>query len=84
MKFKTKGVKVNGKIISDHVALFARLLVVGSKKRMELSTLFNSKLSPVPASIIDEYRCLRNGNKSMIVQRLGIFVSQSPPTRHTR
>ena len=59
MKFKTKGLKVNGKIICDLVALFARLLVVGSKKRMEFSTLFNYVLSQVPASIIDEYGCLR-------------------------
>ena len=40
-KFKRKGVKVNGKIIYDLVVLFAWLLVVGSKRRMELSTLFN-------------------------------------------
>ena len=59
MKFKKKGLKFNGRIICDLVALFDRLLVVGSKRRMELSTLFNYKLSPVPASIIDEYGCLR-------------------------
>ena len=54
MKFKTKGVKVNGKIIFDLEALFARLLVVRSKRRMALSTLFIYKLDPVPTSIIDE------------------------------
>ena len=79
MKFKTKGVKVNGKIICDLEALFARLLVVGSKRRMELSTLFNYELSPIPASIIDEYGCLRKGNKFVIVQRLGILVPNPHP-----
>lgn len=79
MKFKTKGVKVNGKIICDLEALFARLLVVGSKRRMELSAFFDYELSPVPASIIDEYGCLRKGNKSVIIQRLGILVPNPHP-----
>ena len=65
-KFRTKGVKVNGKIICNLVALFAWLLVVWNKRRMELSTLFNYKLGPVPASIITEYGYLRNGNKYVI------------------
>ena len=59
--------------------VFARLLVVGSKRRIELSTLFNYELSPVPASIIDEYGCLRNGNKYVIVQHLGILVPNPNP-----
>ena len=71
--------EVNGKIICDLVALFAWLLVVGSKRRMELSTLVNYKLSPVPASIINEYECLRNSNKSVIVQHLGILVPNLHP-----
>ena len=50
------------------------LLVVGKKRRMELSTLFIYKLGPVPASIISEYGCLRNSNKSVIVQHLEILV----------
>ncbi|KAJ8392658.1 hypothetical protein AAFF_G00073320 [Aldrovandia affinis] len=79
MKFKPKGVKFNGKIICDLEALFARLLVVGSKRRMELSALFDYELGPVPASIINEYGCLRKGNKSVIVQCLGILVPNPHP-----
>ena len=79
MTFKTKGVKVNGKIICDLVALFAWLLVVGSKRRMELSTIFIYELGPVPASIINEYGCVRNSNKSVIVQLLGIVVPNLNP-----
>ena len=73
MKFTTKQVKVNEKITCDLQALFARLLVVGSKRSMELSNLFDFELSPVPASIIDEFGCLRKGNKSVLVQRLGVL-----------
>ena len=46
---------------------------------MELSTLFNYKLGPVPASIIGKYGCLRNSNKSVIVQRLEILVPNPHP-----
>ena len=52
---------------------------MGSKRRTELLTLFNYQLCPVLASINDEYRCLRKGNKSVIVQRLGILVSNPHP-----
>ena len=79
MKFKAKGVKVNGKIMYDLVALFAWLLVVGSKRKIELSTLFNYKLGPVSASIINEYGCLRNSNESVIIQHLGIVVPNLHP-----
>lgn len=78
MKFMPKGVKVNGKTVRDLQAIFARLLVVGSKRHIELSTLFNYELGPVPASIIDEYGFLRKGNKSVFVQRLGI-LDPNPP-----
>ena len=78
MTQNTKRVKVNDKITCDLEALFARLLVVGSKRSMELSTLFEYELSPVPASIIDEYGCLRKGNKSVLVHRLGI-LDPNPP-----
>ena len=67
MKFTTKRVKVT----CDLEALFARLLVVGSKRSMELSTLFDFKLSPV-------HGCLRKGIKSVIVQRLGILEANPP------
>ena len=52
--------------------------MVGSKRSIELSTLFDYELSPVPSSIIDEYGCLRKGNKSVIVQRLGVLEANPP------
>ena len=78
MTFNTKRLKVNDKITCDLESLFAQLLVVGSKRSMELSTLFEYELSPVPASIINEYGCLRKGNKSVLVQRLGILEPNPP------
>lgn len=79
MKFMHKGVKVNGKIVCDLQSIFARLLMVGSKKHMELSALFDFELGPVPASIVDEYGCLRKGNKSVIAQRLGVLDPNPQP-----
>ena len=76
MTFNKKRLKVNDKIPWDLESLFARLLVVGSKRSMALSTLFEYK--PVPASIINEYGCLRKGNKSVLIQRLGILEPNPP------
>ena len=56
-----------------------RHVVVGNKRRMELSTLFIYELGLVPASIIGKYGCLRNSNKSVIVQRLEILVPNPHP-----
>ena len=63
------------------MALLAWLLVVRSKRRMELSILFKYKFGPVPASIIDDYRCIRKCNNSLIVN---ILESLFPiPTHQT-
>ena len=54
MKFQKKGMKVSGKVVYDLESLFARLLVVGGQRKMELSSLFKYEFSPVPLSIIDD------------------------------
>ena len=56
----------------DMEVLFARLLVVGQQRGIDLRDVFDHKLSPVPPSLIDEYGCLRKGDKSILVKRLGV------------
>lgn len=51
--------------------LFAWLLMVGSKRKMEL---FDYEFSPVPEPIIDEYGCIRKCIKSVIFTHHGILV----------
>ena len=76
MKFKTKGVKSMERSYVSLRRCLLQLLVVGNKRRMELSTLFIYELGP----IIGEYGCLRNSNKTVIVQHLEILVLNLHPT----
>eukprot|EP00745_Piridium_sociabile_P013977 TRINITY_DN2058_c0_g1_i7.p1 TRINITY_DN2058_c0_g1~~TRINITY_DN2058_c0_g1_i7.p1 ORF type:complete len:474 (+),score=89.64 TRINITY_DN2058_c0_g1_i7:286-1707(+) len=78
MQVLMKSVKVNDKPVYDLEAVFARLLIVGQKRNIELASVFQHELSPVPPSLIDEYCFLRKGNKAVLVSRLGIII-QNPP-----
>ena len=52
-----------------------RLMMIGQRRQLELGPLFDYELSAVPASLIDEQGCLRKGNKSALVIRLGVIES---------
>ena len=45
---------------------------------MQLANIFQFELSPVPTALIDEYGCLRKGNKAVLVKSLGVPI-KSPP-----
>ena len=72
MEVMKKAVTVKGKAIYDMEVLFAQLLVVGQQRGIDLKDVFDHELSPVPPSLIDEYGCLRKGDKSVLVKRLGV------------
>ena len=57
--------------------IFLRLMMIGQIRQLELGPLFDYELSVVPASLIDEQGCLRKGNKSALVKRLGVRVHAS-------
>ena len=67
-----RGINFGGKTIFDLEAIFIRLLVVGQHRKLQLTTIFQYELCSVPPSLIDEYGCLRNGNKSILCNRLGV------------
>ena len=69
MKSKTKP----GKPTIDLENIFVRLTMIGQRRQLELGPLFDYELSAVPASFIDEQGCLRKGNKSALVKRLGVI-----------
>ena len=78
-KFKTmellkKAVTVNGKAIYDIETLFSRLLVVGQQRSIDIANVFQFKLSPVPPALIDEYGCLRKGDKAVLVKSPTVSV----------
>ena len=78
MEVMKKALTVKGKPIYDMDALFARLLVVGQQRGIELKDVFDHELSPVPPSLIDEFGCLRKGDKSVLVKRLGVPDENAP------
>ena len=64
--------------IYDLEALFARFLVIGQQRNIQLLSVFEYELSPVPPSLVDEFGYLRKGDKSVLVKRLG-SESESMP-----
>ena len=52
-------------------ALFARFLIIGQQPNIQLLSVFQYKLSPVPHSLVDEFGYLLKGDKSVLMKRLG-------------
>ena len=78
MQDMTNVVIVNGKVIFDIETLFARLLVVGQQRGVEVTDIFQHELSHVPPSLIDEFGCLRKGDKTVLVKCLGVPDNGAP------
>ena len=75
MELLKKAVTVKGKAIYDIETLFSRLLVVGQQRSIDIADVFQLELSPVPPGLIDEYSCLRKGDKAMLVKSLSVSVT---------
>ena len=45
---------------------------------MEVTDIFQYELSHVPPFLIDEFRCLRKGVKTVLVKCLGVPVNSAP------
>ena len=73
-----KVVVVNDKAIFDTETLFARLMVVSQQRGMEMIYIFQYERIPVTPSLIDNFGCLRKGDKTVLVKCLGVPVN-SPP-----
>ncbi len=68
-------IKGNNKVRSviDLESIFLRMLMIGQQRQMELGPLFTYELCAVPSSL----GCLRKGNKSGLVKRLGVLETLS-------
>ena len=78
MQEMKKVVIVNGKAIFDIERLFARLLVVGQQRGAEVTDISQYEMSHVLPSLIDEFVCLRKGDKTVLVKCLGVPVNSAP------
>ena len=74
MELLKKAVTVKGKAIYDVVTLFSRWLVVGQQRSIDIANVFQFELSPVPPALINEYGCLRKGDKAVLAKSLSVSV----------
>ena len=75
MELLKKAVTVKGNVIYDIETLFSRLLVVGQQRSIDIADVFQFELSPVPPALIDEYGCLKKGDKTVLVKSLSVSVT---------
>ena len=59
------GIKIGDQVVFDLESIFLRLLLVGRQRERELLPIFGYELCAVPPSLVDEYGCLRKGNKAV-------------------
>ena len=78
IKNMTKSVLARGKAIYDMDVIFGRHIAVGQLRSVNLSDVIQFELSPDPPSIIAEFGCLRKGDKSVLVRRLGYPLVLAP------
>ena len=76
-----KADNVKKKTIYDIETLFSRLLVVGQQRSIDIADIFQFELSPVPPALIDEYGCLRKGDKAVLVKFISVSV-MTPSVPH--
>ena len=81
MESLKKAVNVKRKAIYDIETLFSRLLVVGQQRSIDITDVFQFELSPVPPALIDEYGCLRKGDKAVLVKSISVSV-MTPSSPH--
>ena len=74
MELLMKAVTVKWKAIYDIETLFSRLLVMRQQRSIDTADVFQFELSPVPPALIDEYGCLRKGDKAVLVKTLSVSV----------
>ena len=75
MELLKKAVVVKGKAIYDIETQFSWLLVVGQHRSIDIADVFQFELSPVPAGLIDDYGCLRKGDKAVLVKSLSVSAT---------
>ena len=69
-----RGVKVGEKTLFVVESIFLRILMVGQQR--QLLPIFSYQLCAVPLSLVDEFGCLRLGNKAAVMIQLGIKLSR--------
>ena len=65
MESLKKAVTIKGKAVYDSETLFSRQLILGQQRHIHIADVLHFEMSPVPPALIDEYGCLRKGDKAI-------------------
>ena len=76
MEHLKRVVKIGDTVVFNLRFIFLRFLVISQWHEMELLPIFG--LYAVPPSLMDEYGCLRRGNKAILVHKLGVKHHKPP------
>ena len=52
-------------------ATFSRFLRIGQHRNIDLHDVLGYEFCAIPSPLVDEFRCLRKGNKAALMQQLG-------------
>jgi hypothetical protein len=75
MQSLKKTVNINEKAVYDIETLFSCLLIVGQQRHIDIADVLHYEMSPVPPALIDEYGCLRKGDKAVLIKSLHVKVN---------
>lgn len=78
MQQMKKAISVKRKPVYDMESIFTRLLVVGQQRATEMKEIFKYEFSGIPPALVDEFGCLRKGDESVLVKRLGCPCENVP------
>ena len=76
MEYLKRGVKLGENTVFDAESIFLRILMVGQQRHLQLAPIFSYQLCAVPPYLVDEFGCLRRGNKAALMNRLGIKLTR--------
>ena len=62
---------VGGKPVHDLEVTFSRFLRIGQHRNIDLHDVLGYEFCTIPSSLVDEFGCLRKGNKAALMQQLG-------------
>ena len=60
----------------DAESIFVRIMMVGEQRQLPLAPIFSFQLCAVLLYLVDEFGCLRRGNKAALMNRLVIKLSR--------
>ena len=76
---KREGMKVHRNTVFDMEKLYARLLVISTKRHLPLEVVISYELCPMPTFLFDDYGLMKSTKKSTLVTKLDVLSGEDEP-----